>query len=146
MERVASKRWIGVVGLPIVGLVLLGWAAEQSMNARLILGSTFVFPTWRILGWLLTLIAAGAVFGLAAGFARAEVSKANVTATLLVGVLPLAVVIRYWTHLSFGWFPTISSDLGIWLSSQATVVACCLVVGSNWFQSSTVGAARGIPC
>ena len=129
MDRVTPKRWFGVVGFPIIGFVLLWWAAEQMEKARQILGSTFEFPTWRILGWLVTLVAAGAAFGLAAGFGRAEVSKANVGATVVAGIIPLAAVVYFWTFFSFGWFSTFKSDLALLLRNEMTVVASCIVVG-----------------
>ncbi len=124
----SSKRWVAVVGLPIVGFFLLWWAAEQLQAARLTTGSTFQFQTWRVLGWLLTMIAVGAVFGLAAGAARSGRSRANVSATLIAAVLPFATVVYYWTHLSFGWFPTIRNKLfALW--PAGIIVASCVAVG-----------------
>ena len=129
MDRVTSKRWGGVVGFPIIGFFLLWWAAEQLEEAQRMLGSTFEFPTWRILGWLFTLVAAGAMFGLAAGSARAEVSGVSVGATVVAGIIPLATVVLFWTHFSFGWFSTFGGDLAFWVRNEVTVVASCIVVG-----------------
>ena len=122
MRRASSSRWVAVVGLSILGIVVLWWASEQLEEARTISGSTFDIPEWRILGWLLTLVTAGAVFGIAAGFARDGFHKANVAATLVVGVLPFSVVAYYWIYF-FGWLPGIR-----WLS-EPTVIASCMVVG-----------------
>ena len=129
MVGISSKRWIGAVGLPVVGLVLMWWASGQLEEARKITGSTFDVPEWRILGWLLTLIASGLTFGLAVGFARADSSKTNVVATVVVGALPLAIVAYFWTHFSLGWFSTIPRGLGRWLGSEETIVASCVIVG-----------------
>ena len=124
----SPKRWIGVVGLVILGLGLMWLASEQIEEVRKIVGSTFQVQQWRILGWLLTLIATGAVFGLAARFARADSSESNVMATVVVGVLPLAIVAYNWTSLWYGWFPTIGAHFP-WLRSEPTIVASCIVVG-----------------
>ena len=129
MVGISSKRRIGLVGLPIAGLVLMWWASGQLEEALLIHGSEFDVPEWRILGWLLTMIAVGLTFGLAAGFARADSSKTNVAATVVVGALPLAIVTYFWTHFSFGWFPTIPGGLGRWLGRLEPIVASCVVVG-----------------
>lgn len=122
MRSIPFSRWIVLVGLPILGLGVLWWASEQLAEARLIMGSTFEFQHWRVLGWLLTLIAAGAIFGIAAGNTRDRQSEAKPVATLIVGVLPLLVVAYYWTYF-FGWLPTIR-----WMT-EPTVIASCTVVG-----------------
>ena len=76
------------------------------------------------------MIAAGVVFGLAAGFARADVSNANMGATVVVGILPLAVVVYFVGWISLGWSPTLlRNEFGLFLVSQVTAVASCLVVG-----------------
>lgn len=113
---------MGVVGLSILGLVILWWASEQLAEVRRVTGSTFEIPHWRLLGWLLTLIGAGAIFGVAAGFTRGRQSQANVVATAVVGALPVVLVAYYWTYF-FGWLPAIR-----WLT-ESTVVALCIVVG-----------------
>jgi hypothetical protein len=129
MGRVSSRRWGGVVGLPVVGFALLWWAAEQLDAVRMSLGSTFEMPAWRFVGWLLTLIAAGVVFGLAAGFARAEVSKANVGATVVAGIIPLAIVVYFWAFFSFGWFSTFGGAIAFLVRNEVTVVVSCIVIG-----------------
>ncbi len=128
MVGISPKRWFDLVGLPILGLVLLWWASGQLEETLIITGSEFDVPEWRLLGWLLTLIAAGVMFGLAARFAGADSSKSNVAATVVVGTLPLAIVAYFWTRFSFGWSPPVLKSLR-WLASEETIVASCVIVG-----------------
>ncbi len=123
MGRDWINRWLIPVGLSVVGVGLLWWSSDQLEVARLVSGSTFSFPMWRILGWLVTLVAAGAVFGFAARTASGKESGLSVQTSVLVGALPLFLVVYFWTFFVVGWLPTIG-----WLT-ESTVTACCLTVG-----------------
>ena len=77
-----------------------------------------------------TLIAAGIVFGLAAAFARAEVSTANATATVVAGLLPLAVAVHFWAIFAFDRLPSFPpGEFRLFLMSKEAVVGSCLVLG-----------------
>lgn len=102
-----SGRWAIVVALPVSGVALLRWAGEQLNEIRRIAGMTFEWPTWRVLGWIVTVMAVGAVFGLAARAAGGGVAKAHAPATFVVMALPLAAVLYWWVYLSFGWLPAL---------------------------------------
>ena len=69
MGRLSPQKWVGVGALPVVGLFLLRWADEQFIDIRQAIASTFEVTGWPLIGWLLTMIAAGVMFGLAADFA-----------------------------------------------------------------------------
>ena len=130
MGRISSKAWSGVIGLPIVGFAFLWWAVEQWEGMGRMSGSTFQLPpTWRVLGWNLTLIAAGVAFGLAAGFARPPASKANTGVTAAVGVLPLTSVVSFLLFFWLEWSPVQLGEFGMLLTDKTTVVASCLVIG-----------------
>lgn len=93
-------------------------------------GSTFQLPpAWRVLGWNLTLIAAGVAFGLATGFARPPASKANIGVTAAVGVLPLTSVVSFLLFFWLEWSPVHLGEFGMLLTDKTTVVASCLVLG-----------------
>ena len=143
LSRTSQKRWAGVVGFSVVGFAVLWWAVEQWHQIREIGGSNFEYPTWRLLGWLLTLIAVGFMFSLAAGSAREGVYTANVGATVVVGILPLVTVILFWGRLSFLWSPGIlRNQFGLFLFDLPTVVASCLIVG---FLGAGLLSGRVVP-
>jgi hypothetical protein len=123
-----SNRWLRVVGFPIVGFLLLWWADTQFETIRRINSSTFVWPSTRSLGWLLTLIAVGAAFGLAARAARTGSSGAHVGATFVVMILPVFVVFYFWTFLSLGWFRVLPQNF-FWVTNQSTIVMSCAAIG-----------------
>ena len=127
MDRAASSLWSRVVGFTLAGVVLLWWAAEQLVAARLIFGSTFEFPAWRFLGWLVTLIAAGAMFGLAVGASRDRVSTTELRAAFVAGIVPLAAIVGFFTEWLYDWSPP--GTLTILLRSQTTAAASCIIVG-----------------
>lgn len=130
MGRVSPRRWAGIVVLPIAGFVLLWWADQQFIDIRNEMISMRSFaPWWTIAGWLLTMVTAGVIFGLAAGLARGPMSKANVGATIVTGLLPLVIVAHYFSFFAFGWSPMGINPLGAFLFSDATVVVSCVVVG-----------------
>jgi hypothetical protein len=119
-----------VAVLPIIGFVLLWWADQQLIDMRTNMDSTFeLSPWWTVLGWLLTMVAAGAMFGLAGGLAGADVSKANVGARFVAGIFPLAIVVHFFSFFALGWPPIRINTVGAFLISQATVVVSCVVVG-----------------
>lgn len=125
----SSSRWMAVVGFPIVGFVLLWWAGEQSDAIRQISGTTFQWPAWRGLGWIITLVAVGAAFSVAASAARTGESRARMGPTLVVVALPIAVVI-YWVTFSSGWMWTFGTGVSFWVLGDSTpIVAASFIVG-----------------
>ena len=50
-------------------------------------------------------------------------------ATLLAGILPLAIVANYFSFLGLGWSPIGVTLWGSFLFTQATVATSCVVVG-----------------
>lgn len=141
--RIAPNRLKSVVGFSFVGLVLLWWAFRQW--ATMGVGASELASHWRVLGWMATLIAAGISFGLAAAFARADVSTANATATVVAGLLPLAVVVHFWAIFAFDWLPSLFNEFRLFLMSKEAVVGSCFVFGflvSN-LLSYRVGRLKG---
>jgi hypothetical protein len=138
---VSPRRWAGVAILPIAGFFLLWWADQQLIDMRsdMILMRS-LGPWWMVAGWLLTMVAAGVMFGMAAGLAGTPMSKANVGATFVAGLLPLAIVGHYFSFFAFGWSPIGISPVAAFLYSNATAVVSCVVVG--WLAS---GLVRPIP-
>ena len=125
-----SRRWIMVIALPVAGLALLWWAGEQLGDIRRILHTTFEWPPWRLAGWLVTMMAVGAAFSLASRAAATGVARAHGPATLVVVALPLAIVLSWWVHLSFGWLPALGSRLLPWSSLDLfPPAASCVIVG-----------------
>lgn len=129
MGRLSPQKWAGLAVLPAVGLILLWWADEQFIGIRQAMASTFELSVWPLVGWLLSMIAAGVMFGLAAGFGRPEGSRASVAATLLAAILPMAIAVHYFTFLGLGWSPIGIRPWSTFLFTQATFAASCVVVG-----------------
>jgi hypothetical protein len=121
---------VGVVVLPIIGFGLLWWADQQTIDMQTTMGSTFEFPAWwTVLGWLLTLIAIGVMFGLAAGLAGANSGRANAAAVFVAGIIPLAVVVYYFGVFALRWFPIRINAVLAFLINPATVTVSSVVVG-----------------
>jgi hypothetical protein len=138
---VSPRRWAGLVVLPIAGFALLWWADQQLIGMRTdIVSMRSLAPWWTTAGWLLTMVAAGVTFGIAAGLAGTPMSKANVGATFVAGLLPLVVVAHYFSFFVFGWSPIGINPLGAFLFNDAAAVVSCVVVG--WL---TAGLVRRVP-
>lgn len=120
-------RWVVVIALPIAGFALLRWAGQQLMDIRLIQGATFEWPAWRLLAWLVTVMAVGAVFGFAAHAAGSGVARVHGLATVVVTALPLAFVLYWWAYLSFGWVPGLGARWMLWSFPTAVAVASAIV-------------------
>lgn len=117
-----------MIGFSIVGFGLLWWAGEQLEAIYLISSRTFQVLEWRILGWIVTLVAVGAAFSIAASAARTGESRARVVPTLVVAALPIVVIIYYWGAVAFG----LTQGWGIWywiLSDSAPIVASSVIAG-----------------
>lgn len=129
--RTMPQRWLVVAVLPIVGLALLWWADQQLIDIRTTQGATFQRSAWWIiLGWLLTMIAAGVMFGVAASLTRTVAGKATLGATLLAGILPLATVVYYFMFFVGGWWsPLRLSSFTAFLVSHAAIAVSCVVIG-----------------
>jgi len=124
---VGHPRWVYVGALTITGFGLLWWANDQFAEIRSLIGSTFEVPVVRLLIWLLTLVAAGLVFGLAAGREVAANSRVAIAAW---SILPFVVLAWFYSRFSFG-LPTFNlpGSLMDFLGSQMTVVASGLTLG-----------------
>ena len=127
MRRLSPLMWLGVVGLPLVGFVLLWWADQQASD--MLIGSTVGPPKWGVLGWLLTMIAGGFVFGLAAGIAGANPKMASPAALLVLGIIPAAVIIYFTSVFGVGWLTLYINDVTAFLITPATVAVSCVAVG-----------------
>lgn len=129
-----NPRWVYIGALTILGFGLLWWANDQFTEIRSLMGSTFEVPAGRLLIWLLTLIAAGLVFGLAAGREVAADSRVAIAAW---SILPFVILAWFYSRLSFG-LPAFNLPhrLFEFLSSQMTVVASSLTLG--FFLSALV--------
>lgn len=126
-QHVASPRWVYVGVLTILGFGLLWWANDQFSEIRILMGSTFEVPTGPLLLWLVTLIAAGLVFGLAAGRGVEVDRRAAIAAW---SILPFLIIAWFYSRFSFG-VPSFNlpGSLMEFLSSQMTVVASSLILG-----------------
>ena len=128
MTVVKSRYW-GVAGFSAAGFALLWWTANQTEEIQKIASSTFQYPRWRMIAALITLIAAGFAFGWAALLARAERSRTDVGLTVLAAAIPLAVIINYVGFFVWGFAGFLHNRIGIFLVTQTTITAACLVVG-----------------
>jgi hypothetical protein len=126
-QPAGNPKWVYVGVLTIFGFGLLWWANDQFAEIRRVMGSTFEFPTGRLLFWLLTLIAAGLVFGLAAG--REVVANSRV-AIAAWSMLPFVILAWFYSRFSFG-LPAFNLPRGLleFLESQIIVVASGLTLG-----------------
>lgn len=129
----SSSRWAMVVGFPAAGFALLWSASEQLDEVRRIVATTFEWPAWRLLAWLVTVMAVGAAFSLAATAARTagtERSRPDGLATWVVVALPLATVLSWWVHLSFISLPALDETWWPWSPLDIFPIATsCVIVG-----------------
>lgn len=126
-QPVDNPRWVYVGALTILGFGLLWWANDQFAEIRRLTGSNFQVPEGRLLIWLLTLIAAGVVFGLAAG---REVAANRRVAVAAWSLLPFVIIAWFYSRFSFG-LPAFNFPRSLleFLGSQMTVVASSLTLG-----------------
>ena len=80
-------------------------------------------------GWLLTRIAIGVVLGIAAGVAGAETGRTTTGAVLVVGILPAATVLYYFSVWGAGWLPVYINNTTSFLTTPATVTVSSVAVG-----------------
>jgi hypothetical protein len=111
----------------MAGLALLWWAGQQLNDIVFIFRWSFQWSTWRLLGWVVTVMAVGAVFGFAAHAAGSGVARAHGLATVVVMALPLAFVVYWWGYLSFGWLPGLGARWFVWSFPTAVAVASAIV-------------------
>jgi hypothetical protein len=138
---VSPRRWAGLAVLPFAGFALLWWADQQFIDLRSgVISMRSLAPWWMVAGWMLTVVAAGVTFGMAAGLAGTPMSKANVGATFVAGLLPLVIVAHYFSFFAFGWSPIGISPVGAFLYNHATVMVSCVVVG--WLAPGLVRRVR----
>lgn len=133
-QSLGYPRWVYVGALTILGFGLLWWANDQFAEIRRLTGSNFEVPEGRLLVWLLTLVAAGLVFGLAAGREVAANSRASIAAW---SILPFVILAWFYSRFSFG-LPAFNLPRSLleFLGSQMTVVASSLTLG--FFLSALV--------
>lgn len=130
MTRLTPGSWLRLVVLPFMGFALLWWADRQATDMRALFGSTFELPDWWIvLGWLLTMIVSGVMFGLAAGAAGARVGRDSTAALVVVGIIPAAIVVYYFSVWAAGWLPLYINDVTAFLITPATVTFSSVAVG-----------------
>lgn len=130
MDRLSPERWVGVIVLPIIGFVLLWWANEQLTDIRTQFGSTFRFgPWWTVLGWIFTLIAAGAMFGLAVALSGPDRKSPFMGAILVAAIVPVVIVVQFFGFLALGWSPLGTNVFGVFLITPATATVSCVVLG-----------------
>ncbi|HUG31641.1 MAG TPA: hypothetical protein VMM14_02010 [Acidimicrobiia bacterium] len=133
-QPVDKPRWVYVGVLTIIGFGLLWSANAQFDQIRRITGSTFEFPSGRLLIWLLTLIAAGLVIGLTAG---RHVADNRPVAIAAWSIVPFLILAWFYSRFSFG-LPSFNLPRSLFefLGSQMTVVASSLILG--FFLSALV--------
>jgi hypothetical protein len=91
VQLVKNRIWVYTGTGTILGLGLLWWATEQLVEIQRTVGSTFEYPKGRVLLWLVTLIATGFAFGLAAAAVRHGAVRGRV-AIMTWSVLPLLTI------------------------------------------------------
>lgn len=126
--------------LTLAGFGLVWWAIEQFGLIQLIAGSEFRYPEARFLGWILTLVAAGLVFGLAiTRGGRLAVAR---RAIAVFSALPALVLAWAYSAMALGWSPFQPSfELVSVLMSQQMLIVSAVVLG--FFVSALLGPARG---
>lgn len=119
----AGRDWVYVGVLTVLGLVLIWWAGEQLTGVLEVAGSEFRFPRIDLLLYLLTLVAAGVVLGLATA---SETRTAPLRRRAIAGwsLLPLFGVVAFYTTRGFGW------PEGPWMNVNVIVVLTNIHVGS----------------
>jgi hypothetical protein len=127
--KVRVFAYVGV--LTLAGLSLLWWANEQLLEVNRITASEFHFPKLRLLWWVLTLVLAGLVFGLAATWRSSPVSSSR-KAIAIWSVLPLLMLVWFYSTLAFSW-PVLDVSVRLlrFVTSQTTVTAVAVVLGFN---------------
>lgn len=120
---------MAVVGFTIVGFGLLWWAGEQLDTIRDESGRTATWQTRLVLVWIMTLVAAGAMFSVATSATRTGESRARLAPTLVAAALPVAVIVYYWAAIPFEWV-RIGWGIQHWiLSDETPIVASSFIVG-----------------
>jgi hypothetical protein len=119
--------WISVGAFTLLAFSLLWWANGQWSDLTAIAAAAREVPSARLLLWILTLVATGFGFGLAASAARAEQSPTRIPVLLVFSVLPFAILFFFWTQLALGWFSGLS--LFQFVYNEQTIVASSLALG-----------------
>ena len=119
--------WISVGAFTLLAFALLWWANDPWLDLTAIAAAAREVPSARLLLWILTLVATGFGFGLAASAARAEQSPARIPVLLVFSVLPFAILFFFWTQLALGWFSGLS--LFQFVYNEQTIVASSLAFG-----------------
>ena len=128
MTRITPWRLLGILILPLLAFALLWWADRQAVE--FLFGLRPEPPDWRpVLAWLLANMASGVVLGIAAGIAGANSSSANRGALLMVGIVPLVVVLYYFSVRGVGWLPGNINAVTAFLFTPAPVTVSCVAVG-----------------
>ena len=125
MDRPSPQRWVGVAVLPIVGFILLWWAHQQTID---LLSPAYVSP-WTVLSWLLTIVAAGLMFGLAVTFSGTHKGSPHLGTILVAAIVPVAIVVQFFGFVALGWSPWWFNVFGTFLITPATAMVSCVVLG-----------------
>ncbi len=122
------RIWFYVGFLTILGFALIWWAGDQFTEIRTTAGAEFRYPRGALLVYLLTLMAAGLVFGMAASQRQTATPSRGAIAGW--SMIPLLIIIAfYWT---LGWPPgptLMEGEVLFFVVDRATVVTSCLVFG-----------------
>ena len=134
-----SRDWVYVGVLTVLGLLFLWWAGEQLTDVLRVTASEFRPPRLDLLLYLLTLIAAGVLFGLASTSGDGP-DPGRRKAIALWSILPLLGIVGFYSLRGFGWPP------GPWLNVNVIVVLTNIHVGSSlafgFFVSKLVTDSR----
>ena len=135
----SSKRfaWFLSIALTLAGTGVLWWAHQQWLTLTTVSFESGQAPSARLLLWLLTMIAAGFLFGMAASSARSSWERARPAVLLAVSFLPFAVLYYFWTQVTLGWFPTLPGRVADFIYNGSTLPAASLILG--FFLSGLVG-------
>src|SRR5665811_2265156 len=99
----ASRSWVQTVGFAFGGMVLLYLAYVQRGAMRRVWDSTFHMPTGRFFAWVVTMMIAGFMFGVAAAHRPREQSQQSAVALAIASLMPLAVLLYFYGAITLGW-------------------------------------------
>lgn len=134
------------VALIVVGLLLVWWASEQFHQLRQIAGSLFRYSTWRLLAWVLTLVAGGFVFGLA--LLRRSTVRVSTRTVLIWSCVPVLMLASFITTLTTEWWFGLHLPGAVlrFATSPSTVTVWAMVLGFSLAAVATpVVGTRATP-
>ena len=127
--RGLTRAWLLAPIFLITGMGLLWWASQQWLEIRSITSAELAIPAGRVALWLVTIVMAGIVFGLAVASARRDSGRGRVEILAMLALVPMAVLIQF-IAWALGWRTSpMPFNINQFLLSETTIIASALVLG-----------------